>query len=139
MIKHRKTFFAGYLNIDVLHYESNKKVQHFLSSMFQYNIIPAINKPTCVTRNVMKVIGKSKIKSTKFPHKLSINKVDDYNKPEIADAFSDFFTNIGQNLPSQIPKSSKTFETCISKVNVIMDSKPLSINELRGIFLAKNK
>ena len=38
-------------NINVLDYESNKKVQHFLSSMFHYNMIPTINKPTRVTRN----------------------------------------------------------------------------------------
>ena len=67
------------------------------------------------------MIGKSKIKSTDLPRKLTINKVDVYNKPEIADAFN-FFTNIGQKLASQIPKSSKTFETYINKVNVIMDS-----------------
>ena len=51
-----------------------------------------------------------------------------YNKPEIANAFHDFFRNIGQNLSSQIPKSSKAFETYINKVNVIMDSNTLSIN-----------
>ena len=54
--------------------------------------------------------GKSKIKSTNLPQKLTINKVDVYNKREIADAFNDFFTNIGQKLASQIPKSPKTFE-----------------------------
>ena len=47
----KNTIFAGDLNINVLDYESNKKVQHFLSSMFQYNMIPTINKPTRVTRN----------------------------------------------------------------------------------------
>ena len=47
----KKNFFASDLNINVLDYESNKKVQHFLSSMFQYNVIPTINKPTRVTRN----------------------------------------------------------------------------------------
>ena len=60
-------------------------------------------KKTC---NVMKdIIRKSKVKSTNLPRKLTINKVDVYNKPEIADAFNDFFTNIGQKLASQIPKS----------------------------------
>ena len=34
------------LNINVFGYESNKKVQHFLSNMFQYNMIPTINRPT---------------------------------------------------------------------------------------------
>ena len=29
-----------------LSYESNKKIKYFLSSMFQYNMIPTINKPT---------------------------------------------------------------------------------------------
>ena len=45
--KHRKTYiFTGNLNINVLDYESNKKVQHSLSTMLQYNMIPTINKPT---------------------------------------------------------------------------------------------
>ena len=87
--------------------------------------------------NVMKnIIGNSKIKSTNLPPKLTINKVDVYNKPKIADAFSDFFTNIGQKMASQIPKSSKTFETYINKVNVIMESKPLSINKLKDAFFS---
>ena len=44
-------FFAVDLNINALDYESNKDIQHFLSSMFQYNMIPTINKPTRGTRN----------------------------------------------------------------------------------------
>ena len=48
----KNTIFAGDLYINVLDYESNiKKVQHFLSSMFQYNMIPTIKKPIRVTRN----------------------------------------------------------------------------------------
>ena len=51
------------------------------------------------TWNVMKdIIGTSKIKSTYLPGKFIINKVDVYNKPEIADTFNDFFTIIGQEL-----------------------------------------
>ena len=82
------------------------------------------------------IIGNSKIKSTNLPRKLTINKVDVYNKPKIADAFNNFFTNIGQKMASQIPKSSKTFETYINKVNVIMESKPLSINKLKDAFFS---
>ena len=67
------------------------------------------------TWNVMKdIIGKSKTKSTNLSCKLTINKVDLYNKPKTADAFNDFFTNIGQKLASKILKSSKTFETYIN-------------------------
>ena len=75
------------------------------------------------------IIGKSKRKSAYLPRKRTINKANVYDKSEIADACIDFFTNIGQKLASQIPKSSKTFETYIKKMNVIMKSKPLSIND----------
>ena len=77
------------------------------------------------TWNFMKdIIGKSKIKSTNLPHKLTINKGYVYNESKVADTLNDFFTNIGQKLVIQIPKSSKIFETYINKVNVIMESKP---------------
>ena len=52
----KNIIFAGDLNINVLDYESNEKVQDFLSNMFQYNIIPTINKPTRVTRNTATAI-----------------------------------------------------------------------------------
>ena len=77
------------------------------------------------------IIGKSKIKLTNLPRKLTI--VDVYNKP---DAVNDSFTNIGQKLANQIPKSSKKLETYINKVNVIIDSKPLLINELKDPFFS---
>ena len=78
------------------------------------------------------ITGKSKIKSTNLP----INKAHFYVTLELADAFNDFFTNIGQKLASQIPKLSKTFETYINKVNVILDSIPLLINKLKDTFLS---
>ena len=82
------------------------------------------------------IIGKSKMKSTNLLRKLTINKVVVYNKSEIADTFNDFFKNIDQKLVSETPKSSKTFETYINKVNVIMESKTLSINELKSAFFS---
>ena len=42
--KTSKTIFAGDLNINVWDYESNKKVQHFLSSMFQYNTLKKVSQ-----------------------------------------------------------------------------------------------
>ena len=62
--------------------------------------------------------------------------MDVYNKHEIAHAFNDFLRNISQKLVSQIPKSSKIFKRYIKKVNVIMNSKPLSINELKDVFFS---
>ena len=82
------------------------------------------------------IIGKSNTKSANLSRKLTINKVDVYNIPETADAFNDFFTNIDQKPASQIPKSSKLFETYINKVNVIMDCKPLPINKLKDTFFS---
>ena len=43
-------------SIDVFDYESNKKVQHFSSSVFHYNMIPTMNKPTHVTRSIAAAI-----------------------------------------------------------------------------------
>ena len=69
--------------------------------------------------NIMEDTTESKIKSTNPLRKLTTNKGDVYNKSEIADAFNDLFANIGQKLTSQISKLTKTFETYISKVNII--------------------
>ena len=80
------------------------------------------------------IIGKWKIKSTNLSRKLTINKADVYNQPELANPFNDFFTNIGQKLASQLPKSSETFETYINKVNVIMNS--LAISKLIDAFFS---
>ena len=63
------------------------------------------------------IIGKSKMKLRNLLRKVTNNIVDGYNKPRIADAFNGFFTDIGQNLASQIPKS---FEAYNNKVNVKM-------------------
>ena len=52
----KNIIFAGDLNISVLDHKSIKKVQHFSSSMFQYNMIPTIYKPTRVTRNTATAI-----------------------------------------------------------------------------------
>ena len=46
-----KNIFGGDININVLDCESNKKVRHFLSSTSQYDMIPTVNRPTCITRN----------------------------------------------------------------------------------------
>ena len=40
---------AGDFNINFLDFETNKKVQDFLSLMLRYNMIPLTNKPTRVT------------------------------------------------------------------------------------------
>ena len=81
------------------------------------------------------IIGNSEIKLTNLPRKLTLNKVNLYNKPKKPDTVNYFFTNIGQKLTRQIPKSSKKCVAYINKVNVQMKSKPLLINELKDAFL----
>ena len=82
------------------------------------------------------IIGKLQIKSTNLSRKLTDNKVNVYNKPKKTDAFNDFFTNIAQELASQIPKSSQTFKAYINKVDVIMGAKSLSIKKLKDTFFS---
>ena len=49
-IKANNTFFlAGVFNINVLDYEINKKVQSFVNLIFEFSMIPTINKPIRVT------------------------------------------------------------------------------------------
>ena len=48
---------------------------------------------------------KMKIKAANIPRRFKINKVDVYNKSELANTSNGFFTNIGQKLASQITKS----------------------------------
>ena len=52
-----KTFFlAGDFNINLLDFETNKKVQSFVNLMFEFSMIPTINKPTRVTKHTATAI-----------------------------------------------------------------------------------
>ena len=74
-----------------------RKQRKYTTSTNYLNVLEILKK----TWNVVKdIIGKSKIKSTNHSRKLAVNKVDVYDQPEIADAFNDFFTSIGQQLTS---------------------------------------
>ena len=87
------------------------------------------------------IIGKSKIKSTILPRKLTINKMDVYNKPEIVDAFNDLLQILVRNWPVKYQNHLKHLKhKYIYQANVIVDSKSLSINELKEPFSSeKNK
>ena len=55
---------------------------------------------------------------------------------KVADEFNRFFTNIGTDLANKIPNASKRFDFYITKVNTSMESRPLSINELKDAFFS---
>ena len=43
-------YISGDLNLNVLDYDTNKKVKNFFDLIFQHGLVPVINKPTRVTR-----------------------------------------------------------------------------------------
>ena len=87
------------------------------------------------------LIGKMTIKSSNLPRKITVNKVDLFDQTKIAHEFNSFFTNIGKNLASKIPNASTPFEYFVNKSDFVMETKPLSMNELKDAFysLKSNK
>ena len=55
-IRNKNVILAGDFNINVLDFEQNKKVQNFVSLMFQFGLVPTINKPTRVTNKTISAI-----------------------------------------------------------------------------------
>ena len=47
---------AGDFNINVLDFEQNKKVQNLVNFMFQFGLLPRINKPTRLTNRAISAI-----------------------------------------------------------------------------------
>ena len=87
------------------------------------------------------LIGKVRLKSSNLPQKITVNKVELFYETKIAHEFNSFFTNVGKNLASKIPNASTSFEYCIKKSDFVMETKPLSMNELTDVFysLKSNK
>ena len=89
------------------------------------------------TWSVMKeILGKCTTKSSTLPTKITVNKTDIFDTKKIADEFNKFFTNIGTDLANKIPNASKRFDFYITKVNTSMESRPLTINELKNAFFS---
>ena len=55
-IRNKNVILAGDFNINVLDFEQNKKVQNFVNLMFQFGLVPTINKPTRVTNKTISAI-----------------------------------------------------------------------------------
>ena len=82
------------------------------------------------------LIGKIKLQSSNLPRRTTVNEVDIFDEHKIANEFNAFFTNIGSKLASKIPNASTTFESYISKPYSIMETKQLSMNELKDAFFS---
>ena len=83
---------------------------------------------------MQKLIGKTKLKSSNLPRWITVNGVDIFDESKISNDFKAFFTSIGSKLASKIPNASTTFESYINKTDSIMETKQLSINELKDAF-----
>ena len=46
----------GHFNLNLLHFEENKKVQSFINLAFQFGLVPATNKPTRITKDTVSAI-----------------------------------------------------------------------------------
>ena len=79
------------------------------------------------------LIGKVTLKLSNLPRKITV-KVDLFDQTKIAHEFNSFFTNIGKNLASKIPNASTQFEYFVNKSDFAMETKPLSMNELKDAF-----
>ena len=82
------------------------------------------------------LIGKTKLKSSNLPRRISVTEVDIFDKHKIANEFIAFFTNIRSKLASKIPNASTIFEFYINKPDSIMETKQLSSNELKDGLMA---
>ena len=83
---------------------------------------------------MIELIGKVRLKSSNLPQKITDKKVDLFDQTEIAHEFNSFFTNIGKNLANKIPNASTPFEYFVNKPDFVIETKPLSMNELKDAF-----
>ena len=68
------------------------------------------------TWSIMKeLVGKIKLKPSNLPRRVTVNEVDAFDEPKIANEFNAFFTNIETKLASKIPNASRTFQSYINK------------------------
>ena len=75
------------------------------------------------------------VKKSNFPQKLKIGNKIKTGENEIANEFNKYFADIGPSLAKNIPKPSIPFESFLKRVNTILPSESLSINELKDSFI----
>ena len=75
------------------------------------------------------VIGKSKLIHSTLPRKIVINKNVIFEEKHIANAFNNFFINIGPKLADDIPTDTRSFESYVQNTNeTIKESQLLLLN-----------
>ena len=80
------------------------------------------------------LIGKSGIDKSSFLQKIVIDKTEIVGETKITNEFNNFFINIGLKLAQKTPQPLKRFESYVNKVNCEMETKPITVNELKEAF-----
>ena len=84
---------------------------------------------------------KELIGKVNLPQKITVNIVHLFDETKIVHELNSFFANVGKNLASKIPNVSTPFKYFVNKSDFVMETKPLSMNELKDAFysLKSNK
>ena len=82
------------------------------------------------------MIGKSKLIHSTLPRNIVINKDVIYEEKHIANAFNNFFFNIGPKLADDIPTATRFFENYVQNTNETIKEEPITINELKDAFFS---
>ena len=89
------------------------------------------------TGRIMKnVIGKSKLIHSTLPRKIAINKNVIFEEKHIANAFNNFFINIGPKLAHDIPTATRYLESYVQNTNETIKEESITINELKDTFFS---
>ena len=68
-----------------------------------------------------------------------VNKNVIFEEKHIANAFNNFFINIGPKLADDIPTATRSFESYVQNTNETIKEEPITINELKKSFFPHNK
>ena len=79
---------------------------------------------------IKEAIGKTKMKGSDFPRKLSINNKEVYDKNLIANSFNDYFVSVGSNLSAKIPNSEKHFSDYLNHSTTSLTEKTLTVKRI---------
>ena len=80
------------------------------------------------------IISNTKNKWKDLSEKLVINNTTVAEKQEVSENLNKYFTNIGPNLASIIPKEQRGFEKYLANCNTAMNDAPLTSEEVRNVF-----
>ena len=68
-----------------------------------------------------------------------VNKNVIFEENHVANAFNNFFINIGPKLVDDIPTATRSFESYVQNTNETIKEERITINELKKSFFPQNK